>query len=618
MKLLFFKSSVALLAVSAALVVSSFTGSIAVEAATMPPLGTSATFGVLSETFTRNISTTTITGDLGYTTLSGSGTHTVSGATHVADGAYSTAGTDQGTALTDLNNQYLASCTLLGAGALDAIDIGGGPGHFTPGCYYRAGAIDITASTVVNLDGAGIYIFKSTGGAVTTGANSTVVLNAGASACDVFWTPVGAVSLGATSTFKGTVIDAAGINIGVNVNWTGRALAFGGTVLAGGADTIAVPSSCSAYVAPVAVLGDAHSNNGTITVVKTVINDNGGTKAVVDFPLFVNGKVVISGQTNVFAAPAASYIISETTSTQYAQTFSGDCDSKGFLNLNRGINAVCVITNNDIGAPVAVPPVPPLIDVVKVPSPLALPNGPGPVTYTYTLRNIGTVPVSNITMVGDSCAPIVLVSGDTNSDGKLDINETWVHTCTTKLTETHTNTVVATGWANGITATDIANATVIVGLPVVPPLIHVTKIPSQFTLPAQGGMITYTEQITNPGTVALTNVHLTDDKCSPMNYISGDVNKDAKLDTSETWTYTCQTKLKKTTTNTAVASGEANGISVRDFAVATVVVALPVPKLPNTGFDSDEKNTLWKITVMAAIFMLVSTSLVVVLKKHKI
>ena len=99
---------------------------------------------------------------------------------------------------------------------------------------------------------------------------------------------------------------------------------------------------------------------------------------------------------------------------------------------------------------------------------MALPNGPSPVTYTYTLRNIGTVPVTNVTMIGDTCSPIVLFSGDTNNDAKLDVNETWVYKCTKTITATHTNTVVATGQANGLTARDFAIATVIVAAPALP------------------------------------------------------------------------------------------------------------------------------------------------------
>jgi uncharacterized repeat protein (TIGR01451 family) len=235
------------------------------------------------------------------------------------------------------------------------------------------------------------------------------------------------------------------------------------------------------------------------------------------------------------------------------------------------------------------------------------------VTYAYTLRNIGTVPVTNVTMVGDTCSPIMLTSGDANGDAILQVSETWVYHCTTTLTETHTNTVVATGRANGITATDIASATVVVGAPIVPPLIHVTKVPNPLALRSAGGMVTYTEKITNPGTVALSNVNLTDDKCSPLVYQSGDVNRDSLLQPTETWTYTCRTNLTQTTTNTATATGMANGLTVRDIAVATVVVA--APGLPNTGLPPEEGSTPWNLIVVGAL-VLGLTSLGIVLRKR--
>jgi len=99
----------------------------------------------------------------------------------------------------------------------------------------------------------------------------------------------------------------------------------------------------------------------------------------------------------------------------------------------------------------------------------------------------------------------------------------------------------------------------------------------------------------------LSNVSLMDDKCSPMKYISGDTNGNSKLDTIETWTYTCRTNLTKTTTNTARASGQANGLTARDFAIATVVVT-NVPGLPTTGFAPN--NISWNIIVLAGILAL--------------
>lgn len=357
--------------------------------------------------------------------------------------------------------------------------------------------------------------------------------------------------------------------------------------------------------------GSTQPREGRINVVKVVVNDNGRTKTIADFPLFVNNVLVVSGVTNVFPAPADAYVVSETNDANYTRTFSGDCDSNGHVSLSPGDSRFCIVTNNDIGAPIVVPPVPPLIDVVKVPNPLALPNGPGAVEYTYTLRNVGTVPVTDITMVGDTCSPIVLAAGDVNGNAKLEVNETWVYRCSTILTATHTNIVTTTGWANGISAVDIASATVVVGVPIVPPLIHITKIPSPLALSAGGGLVTYTNKVTNPGIAALSNIRINDDKCDPVEYISGDTNSNAKLDTAETWTFTCRVKLAKTTVNTVFAEGEANGLIARDFAIATVVVADVIPKLPNTGLAPAENSTPSNAAAFAGLLVLVSASLFV-------
>jgi uncharacterized repeat protein (TIGR01451 family) len=472
-----------------------------------------------------------------------------------------------------------------------------------PGVYCTA--VDFTLSGTLTLHGTGspatdVWIFRAGRSLVGTGTANVVFSGTGGYACNVWWRLVTDATFTSDLAMVGNILAANSITFGQSTTLDGRAFAYTAAVTMLG-NTISGPT-CSA--APPAPSGTSYGN---INVVKLVVNDNGGTKTVADFPLFVNGLAVTSGVTNAFQAPADAYVVTETSSANYAATFSGDCDSSGRVNINPGDNRFCILTNNDIGAPVIVPPVPPLLDVVKVPSPLALPAGPGNVTYTYTLRNVGTVPVTDITLVGDTCSPIVLASGDTNNDGKLDVSETWVHRCTTRLTETHTNTVVATGWANGISATDIASATVVVGTPVVPPLIHITKVPSPLALAAGGGMVTYTKKVTNPGTVALSSVSVTDDKCSPLTYISGDANSDSKLDPSETWTYTCRQNLTVTTTNTAVATGVANGMTARDFAIATVVVATAAPALPKTGFAPGTGNLVWPVLGLglAALSLLV-------------
>lgn len=593
---IFKRASVGLVIFALILGVLGLSGFIGAFAATTPSLGLANTFGILAGTYTNTVAGTTINGDLGYTT-GPAVVPTVNGTNHGAGGSTPQARTDTSAALTDLNSQ---GCTFTFApGAIDlATDTTHGTaGVYTPGVYCTSGAGAASVGTGgITLSGAGTYIFR-VNGALTSVDNSNVTLANGASSCDAFWTPTAATTLGANTTFTGTIIDNANaITLGANTVLTGRALSLGaGTVTT---DTNTINTACS-----VAAVQGSGPNTGTINVVKNVVNDSGGTKVVSDFSLFVNNTPVTSGVTATFPAPGPVFTVTETGNSGYTTTFSGDCDANGQFNLNGGDNKFCIVTNNDIGP--AKPVVPPLIDVVKIPSPLALPAGPGPVTYTYTLTNIGTVPVTDVTMVGDTCSPIVRVSGDANGDNKLDVSETWTHTCSTTLSETHTNIVTTTGWANGISAVDIATATVVVGAPIVPPLIHVTKIPNPLALFSAGGMVTYTNKVTNPGTVALNNVYLTDDKCSPLSYVSGDMNGDSKLDTNETWTYNCSTNLTTTTTNTVMARGEANGLVARDFAIATVVVAAPA--LPSTGI-APEGSTLLLSVIAAGILAVLSFS----------
>ncbi len=213
-----------------------------VQAATSPDLQMAESFVILSSSYTNTAPGTTLNGDLGYTTPPAVAP-TVNGNIHVADITYNQAGIDQGTALANLNSQ---PCDFnFAPGAIDlASDVTHGPvGVYTPGVYCITGTASIGGGGTITLTGAGTYIFRMDG-ALTTSANSVVTLAGGASACDVWWTPTSVTTLGADSTFVGTDIDAAGITIGSNVTWTGRALAFGGTVSTD-VDTISAPT-CAA------------------------------------------------------------------------------------------------------------------------------------------------------------------------------------------------------------------------------------------------------------------------------------------------------------------------------------------------------------------------------------
>lgn len=208
-----------------------------VGAATSPSLEIASTFVVLSSTYTNNPGTTTLTGDLGYTTGPATAP-TVNGNTYVADSTYDQAGLDQGSALSALASQPCDFSFSPGAVDLATDTTHGTVGVYEPGIYCITGAASIGSGTIT-LDGTGTYIFRIDG-ALTTAANTSVVLANGASACDVWWTPTQATTLGANSMFVGTDIDPSGITVGDTVDWIGRALAFGGTVTTVN-DTISAP-----------------------------------------------------------------------------------------------------------------------------------------------------------------------------------------------------------------------------------------------------------------------------------------------------------------------------------------------------------------------------------------
>lgn len=213
----------------------------------------------------------------------------------------------------------------------------------------------------------------------------------------------------------------------------------------------------------------------------------------------------------------------------------------------------------------------PAIAIVKRASTNSLPVGGGPVTYTYEVSNPGDMPLTGVTVSDDKCSPVTRTGGDTDGDNKLDTNETWTYTCTTTITVTTTNTGTAD---SNETAPVTDQETVTVAAEA--PAIAIVKRASPTTLPAGGGSVTYTYTVTNAGNIPLTGVSVSDDKCEPVTYQSGDANEDDKLDTSESWIFTCTTTITQTTTNVGTAdSNETDPVTDSE----TVVVAPSAPAI---------------------------------------
>jgi uncharacterized repeat protein (TIGR01451 family) len=266
----------------------------------------------------------------------------------------------------------------------------------------------------------------------------------------------------------------------------------------------------------------------------------------------------------------------------------------------------------------------PNIHVEKTASTATLPAGGGSVTYTYVVTNTGNVPLTDVAVSDNKCSPVTYSSGDTNDDDILDQDESWTFNCTTTITETTTNTGVATGHDGETKVTDDDDATVTVEQPVLAAAIHIEKTVLPLTLPAGGGDVTYTYVVSNTGDLPLTNVAVTDDNGTPGT-TSDDFGVDCPKTTlavDESMTCTAAvTGTDTTTTNIATASGTAGETTVSDTDDATVTVAAPgggveaetdVPTAPQTDALSstgDAGNALPLLLIVLGIVGLAAVML---------
>lgn len=241
------------------------------------------------------------------------------------------------------------------------------------------------------------------------------------------------------------------------------------------------------------------------------------------------------------------------------------------------------------------------IAIQKTPNVTLIPKG-DPVTYTYVVRNSGSVDLTDIAVSDDKCAALVYRSGG-DGDGVLKPGQEWTYTCVHPLQADTTNTADVSGKTpGGGSVTDSSSATVLVVGGQLTPGIGVTKTPSATSVTA-GGAVTYRYEVRNTATMPLANIRMADDKCSPVGYVSGDDNGDGLLTSSsngegwpeETWVYTCSTTLRSTTTNTVTATGspwhngQTIGADVSAQASATVTVATPGRKPLPIDVDAVKK-----------------------------
>src|SRR5439155_6842014 len=153
-----------------------------------------------------------------------------------------------------------------------------------------------------------------------------------------------------------------------------------------------------------------------LTVIKHVVNDNGGTKHAADFTLTVSGTSPSpasfpgSEAGTVVTLKPGPYAVNEAAASGYTTTKSETCS--GSL-IHYGDTATCTVTNNDIPSP---PPPPPPAGVPEIDLAITKTDNPDPVsvggllTYTLTVTNKKGDTANNVVVTDALPSGVTLVS----------------------------------------------------------------------------------------------------------------------------------------------------------------------------------------------------------------
>jgi large repetitive protein len=150
-----------------------------------------------------------------------------------------------------------------------------------------------------------------------------------------------------------------------------------------------------------------------LTVIKHVVNNEGGTKSASDFTLTVSGSTPSpasfpgSEAGTVVTLKPGPYAVNEAAVSGYATSKSAGCS--GTL-VHYGDTATCTVTNDDIAAPPP-PTGPPLIDlaITKTDAPDPVSVG-GLLTYTLTVTNKKGDTANNVIVTDSLPSEVTLVS----------------------------------------------------------------------------------------------------------------------------------------------------------------------------------------------------------------
>ncbi|WP_186757002.1 beta strand repeat-containing protein, partial [Echinicola salinicaeni] len=171
-----------------------------------------------------------------------------------------------------------------------------------------------------------------------------------------------------------------------------------------------------------------------------------------------------------------------------------------------------------------------VVDVAEI-------NTPTTLNYTITVTNTGNVSLTNISVADAFAGGATYVSGDTDTDNELDIDEEWIYSADYSATQADIDAgddLVNTAIVSSAEAADVQDdATTTIDQN---PSIAISKVVDETSI-SEPTTLNYTITVTNTGNVSLTGVSVADAFASGATYVSGDADDDGQLDLTETWVY---------------------------------------------------------------------------------
>uniref|UniRef100_UPI0025EEFB00 ice-binding family protein n=1 Tax=Marivirga sp. TaxID=2018662 RepID=UPI0025EEFB00 len=212
-------------------------------------LGSAGNYVILSKTAINNSGTSAITGDLG---LSPAATSYITGLALTNNTGYATSAQVTGQVYasdmadptpmnltTAVENMITAYNNAAGRSETDFLELGAGNiggKTLTSGVYKWTNTVTIPSDVTISGSSTDVWIFQIAEDLTMSSATS-IILEGGAQAKNIYWQIAGQATLGTTAHFEGIILSMTGVTLQTGASMNGRALAQTAVILDGNAVT---------------------------------------------------------------------------------------------------------------------------------------------------------------------------------------------------------------------------------------------------------------------------------------------------------------------------------------------------------------------------------------------